>query len=196
MPASEYRALQYQVRELQRLLGKKIIENEILREALDLAQPKNGCCAPSLGQHAVKAIADALGVARSNLIVQAASGRTGSEFIEYIGLPTQLCSLCPSSRMVAPYAGTQPIPAEQASTAIFVPITNAIEALYAKLRRAVRARDHFPNEAATKLLFLVLNCSEKEWIMPPREWAMAKSQFRLHRSDDLSVNPPCGARNS
>ena len=43
--ASEYRALQHQVRELQRLLGKKTLENEILREALDLVQPKNGCCA-------------------------------------------------------------------------------------------------------------------------------------------------------
>ena len=40
VPASEYRALHGQVRELQRLLGKKTLENEILREALDLAQPK------------------------------------------------------------------------------------------------------------------------------------------------------------
>jgi transposase len=40
VPASEYRALQHQVRELQRLLGKKTLENEILREALDLVQPK------------------------------------------------------------------------------------------------------------------------------------------------------------
>ena len=40
MPASDYRSLQSQVRELQRLLGKKTQENEILREALDLAQPK------------------------------------------------------------------------------------------------------------------------------------------------------------
>ena len=40
VPASEFRALQQQVRELQRLLGKKTLENEILREALDLAQPK------------------------------------------------------------------------------------------------------------------------------------------------------------
>jgi transposase len=38
--ASEYRALQHQVRELQRLLGKKTLENEILRDALDLMQPK------------------------------------------------------------------------------------------------------------------------------------------------------------
>jgi len=47
-------------------------------------------------------------------------------------------------------------------------------------RRAVRARGHFPtDEAATKLLFLVLNRSEKEWIMPPREWCMAKAQFAV-----------------
>jgi transposase len=38
VPASEYRGLQSQVRELQRLLGKKTLENEILREALDLVQ--------------------------------------------------------------------------------------------------------------------------------------------------------------
>lgn len=58
--------------------------------------------------------------------------------------------------------------------------TNAIEALNSKLRRAVRARGHFPtDEAAMKLLFLVLNRSEKEWKMPPREWAMAKAQFAV-----------------
>ncbi len=58
--------------------------------------------------------------------------------------------------------------------------TNAIEALNSKLRRAVRARGHFPtDEAATKLLFLVLNRSEKEWIMPAREWSIAKAQFAI-----------------
>ena len=58
--------------------------------------------------------------------------------------------------------------------------TNAIEALNSKLRRAVRARGHFPSdEAAMKLLFLVLNRAEKEWIMPPREWCMAKAQFAV-----------------
>ena len=58
--------------------------------------------------------------------------------------------------------------------------TNAIEALNSKLRRAVRARGHFPHdEAALKLLFLVLNRSEKEWKMPPREWAAAKAQMAV-----------------
>lgn len=40
VPVSEYRALQQQVRELQRLLGKKTLETEILRDALELAHPK------------------------------------------------------------------------------------------------------------------------------------------------------------
>ena len=58
--------------------------------------------------------------------------------------------------------------------------TNALEALNATLRRAVRARGHVPtDEAALKLLFLVLNRAEKEWRMPPREWAMAKAQFAV-----------------
>ncbi len=35
VPASEYRSLQGQIRELQRLLGKKTMEAEILREALE-----------------------------------------------------------------------------------------------------------------------------------------------------------------
>ena len=58
--------------------------------------------------------------------------------------------------------------------------TNAIEALNAKLRSAVRSRGHFPtDEAALKLLYLVLNRTEREWKMPPREWAMAKAQFAV-----------------
>ena len=33
--------------------------------------------------------------------------------------------------------------------------------------------------AKPKLLYLILNRSEKEWVMPPREWAMAKAQFAV-----------------
>lgn len=58
--------------------------------------------------------------------------------------------------------------------------TNAIESLNAKLRRAVRARGHFPtDDSAMKLLYLVLNRAAKEWKMPPREWTMAKAQFAI-----------------
>src|SRR3954453_8337362 len=59
--------------------------------------------------------------------------------------------------------------------------TNSIEALNAKLRRAVRARGHFPNDdAATKLLFLVLNRAEKEWTMPPSRVGDRQGPVRRH----------------
>src|SRR5947208_2383696 len=58
--------------------------------------------------------------------------------------------------------------------------TNAIEALNSKLRRAVRTRGHFPSDdAATKLLYLVLNHAAAEWKRPPREWVEAKTQFAV-----------------
>lgn len=41
VPASAYKAQAEQIRELQRLLGKKTMEAEILREALDHAQGNN-----------------------------------------------------------------------------------------------------------------------------------------------------------
>jgi putative transposase len=67
--------------------------------------------------------------------------------------------------------------------------TNAIESLNAKLRRAVRTRGHFPtDESALKLLFLVLNLAQKEWRMPPREWAMAKAQFAILFQDRFRLN--------
>jgi transposase-like protein len=71
-------------------------------------------------------------------------------------------------------------PSRKISAGIFIPDTNAIESLNSKLRRAIRARGHFPtDEAAMKLLFLVLNRSEKEWTMPAREWSLAKAQFAI-----------------
>jgi putative transposase len=58
--------------------------------------------------------------------------------------------------------------------------TNAIEALNSKLRRAVKIRGHFPtDEAAMKLLFLVLRQTVEAWKMPPREWCEAKTQFAI-----------------
>jgi len=58
--------------------------------------------------------------------------------------------------------------------------TNAIEALNSKLRRAVRTRGHFPgDDAAMKLLYLVLNHAAEEWKRPPREWFEAKTQFAV-----------------
>ena len=58
--------------------------------------------------------------------------------------------------------------------------TNAIEALNSKLRRAVRTRGHFPNDdAAMKLLYLVLNHAAEDWKRAPREWTEARTQFAV-----------------
>jgi transposase-like protein len=77
VPASEYRALQGKVRELQRLLGKKTLENQILREALDLGSgtaKKRLLRSPRpLATTRLKTVADALRMARSNLAAQAAA---------------------------------------------------------------------------------------------------------------------------
>jgi putative transposase len=44
----------------------------------------------------------------------------------------------------------------------------------------VRTRGHFPtDEAAIKLLFLVLRQVAQTWKMPPREWRQAKTQFAI-----------------
>lgn len=58
--------------------------------------------------------------------------------------------------------------------------TNAVESLNSGLRKAVRLRGHFPtDEAAAKLLFLVLRELSRDWKMPPREWKAARTQFAI-----------------
>jgi putative transposase len=62
--------------------------------------------------------------------------------------------------------------------------TNAIEALNSKIRRAVRTRGHFPNDdAAMRLLWLVLNHANDGWKTPPREWLDARAQFAVIFAD-------------
>jgi len=89
--------------------------------------------------------------------------------------------------MVAPYATVQK-PRREIGTAILIPVTNAIEALNSKLRRAVRTRGHFPNDdAAMKLLYLVLDRQADEWKRPPREWFEARTQFAVVFGDRFST---------
>jgi putative transposase len=71
--ASRVRELEKRVRDLERLLGRKTMETEILKEALDLARPKKTDIAAAVverspGRFKVKTVADTLGVSRSNLI--------------------------------------------------------------------------------------------------------------------------------
>jgi transposase len=77
--ASEVRRLEERVRELERLLGRKTMEVEILKEALDLLHKKKNDLAVAVaacgGYPVRRRIAETLGVARSNLIERAAGKR-------------------------------------------------------------------------------------------------------------------------
>ena len=62
--------------------------------------------------------------------------------------------------------------------------TNAIESLNAQVRKAVRVRGHFPSEeAATKLIWLVLRNVQARWINPPISWQAAKTQMEIQFED-------------
>ena len=58
--------------------------------------------------------------------------------------------------------------------------TNAIESLHMQLRKALKTRGHFPNdEAALKLLYLVLRNIISRWRAAPRDWKTAMTQFAI-----------------
>jgi putative transposase len=58
--------------------------------------------------------------------------------------------------------------------------TNAIESLHMQLRKALKTRGHFPNdEAALKLLYLVLRNITRRWQRAPIDWKAAMTQFAI-----------------
>jgi putative transposase len=62
--------------------------------------------------------------------------------------------------------------------------TNAIESLNAQVRKAVRIRGHFPSEeAAAKLIWLVLRKVQAHWKNPPVTWQAAKTQLAIQFED-------------
>ncbi|WP_375137503.1 IS3 family transposase [Roseateles depolymerans] len=76
VPASELAAARAEIAKLQRVLGKKTLENEILKEAVEYAAGKKVDCALALvadGRRPVRVVYEALGVARSH--VHALRGR-------------------------------------------------------------------------------------------------------------------------
>ena len=67
--------------------------------------------------------------------------------------------------------------------------TNAIESLHSQVRKAVRGRGHFPSdEAASKLIWLVLRNISAKWKSPPIYWHAAKAQFALQFQDRFIIS--------
>jgi len=67
--------------------------------------------------------------------------------------------------------------------------TNAIESLNGRVRKAVQVRGHFPNDqAATKLIWLVLRNVAKKWKSPPIAWHAAKAQFAIQFKERFVIS--------
>jgi putative transposase len=66
--------------------------------------------------------------------------------------------------------------------------TNAIESVNYTLQRNLKTRQSFPNdEAAMKLIFMILRRISKKWTMPIRNWAGALNQFALIYGDRVPL---------
>jgi len=88
---------------------------------------------------------------------------------------------------VIPYMKFSPeIRRTYGSQAIYT--TNAIESLNYTLQRNLKTRQSFPNnEAAMKLIFMILQRISKRWTMPIRNWAEALNQFAVIYGDRVPL---------
>ena len=68
--------------------------------------------------------------------------------------------------------------------------TNAIESLNMQLRKVIKNRGHFPSEeAASKLIYLALRNSVKQWEKPPAHWSAAAHQSALKFGERFTSTP-------
>ena len=66
--------------------------------------------------------------------------------------------------------------------------TNAIESVNYMLQRNLKTRQSFPNdEAAMKLIYMILQRISKRWTMPIRNWGEALHQFALIYGDRVPL---------
>ena len=66
--------------------------------------------------------------------------------------------------------------------------TNSVESLNFTLQRNLKTRQSFPNdEAAMKLIFMILRRITKRWTMPIRNWGEAMHQFSVIYGDRVPL---------
>ena len=70
--------------------------------------------------------------------------------------------------------------------------TIAIETINARLRKVIKTSGHFPNDdAASKLIWLVLRNSTSDWCRAAKDWKEAMNQFAI-LNDDRFTHPALG----
>jgi len=66
--------------------------------------------------------------------------------------------------------------------------TNSVESVNYTLQRNLKTRQSFPNdEAAMKLIFMILRRISKRWTMPIRNWGEAMHQFSVIYGDRVPL---------
>ncbi len=65
--------------------------------------------------------------------------------------------------------------------------TNAIESLNSVIRKSVKTRKVFPNDAAAfKVVYLAIKAASKKWIMPIRDWKPALNRFKIEFEEEIA----------
>jgi hypothetical protein len=88
--------------------------------------------------------------------------------------------------MVAPYAGNQPVPAARAGTAIFIPVTNAIERLHEEFKRRIKTQTVLPSAETAAMLFWALLAAGQITMRKVDGW-----QTLTHKLADEPIDPRC-----
>jgi len=66
--------------------------------------------------------------------------------------------------------------------------TNAIESLNRSLRKVIKTKGAFPNEASVmKIFYLALENIAKKWKMPIKDWGLALNQFSIKFGDRMPL---------
>ena len=75
-----------------------------------------------------------------------------------------------------------------AATRKLVYTSNAIENVNRQLRKILKTRGHFPNEAAAvKLIYLGVRNLAAKWSRPSRNWSEASLELAIHYGERYSA---------
>ena len=65
--------------------------------------------------------------------------------------------------------------------------TNTIEAMHRQVRKAIKTRGSFPEQSATKLIYLAITRAETKW-RSVRNWTQALAALKIHFEDRIPLD--------